>query len=350
MVMGDTKQKNRLRLKYWITIVRECFAIIGVIVAITTLLFNFFPYFMRDYTKRANAGDQNAQLYLANYYYDVGDYPNSLYWYKAASLNNGRGQDVAYNNLAYLYYNNFVPENFTTSNSTYYDTIYDLLNRGRELGSKTAEDNLTNFLLECDSVFFQNQEAVKALLEIKPDDKYIYKETICGANYVPINSDVLRYVTVGSDYIIDGTQGMWIYNYAIYMNLDWEYDRTESFPVELASDLKSTPAFAYVCVSESSEIADQETGEEQKVIKYDIYKSLKWRYEGRRTFENVMENSEEILYDLSTSGITADIDSGEPKISYTYDIYKRINSSSNTQLQNEIETIIKYDISVKSYK
>ena len=127
-----------MNIKKHITLKNIC-TILGVAIAMVTLLLNTYLTFMSDTIKRANAGDQSAQLFLANHYKKVGDYANSLYWYKAASVNKQTKEaGIAFNNLAFLYYNNFVPDDYSTASPTYYDTIFYCFDRSKELGNQLA--------------------------------------------------------------------------------------------------------------------------------------------------------------------------------------------------------------------
>lgn len=87
------------------------FSSFSVIVAMMTLLFSIYPQLIwknANYFEKANAGDVYSQLFLANHYYEIGEYGESIYWYKIASTaENSKYSSVACNNLGYLYANGY---------------------------------------------------------------------------------------------------------------------------------------------------------------------------------------------------------------------------------------------------
>ena len=80
----------------------------GVLLALITLATTLYPQIVwgnQNHVNRANAGDAYSQMFLAEHYYEIGEYNDSIYWYKLASVNtqNSDYQAVACNNLGFLY-------------------------------------------------------------------------------------------------------------------------------------------------------------------------------------------------------------------------------------------------------
>jgi len=82
------------------------FSSISVIVAVVTLAISMYPQLIwknTNYVEKANAGDIYSQMFLAEHYYEIGDYNEAIYWYKIAAMADSEYQAYAYNNLGVLY-------------------------------------------------------------------------------------------------------------------------------------------------------------------------------------------------------------------------------------------------------
>lgn len=87
------------------TRVKKYFEIASYIVVVVTFILSVFPnlnFLSSNYEEKAKAGHAYSQVYLAHHYYEIGNYEESLYWYKLAA-EKGKYQAVASNNLAILY-------------------------------------------------------------------------------------------------------------------------------------------------------------------------------------------------------------------------------------------------------
>lgn len=94
------------------------FSSFSVIVAIVTLLISMYPQLIwrnTNHFEKANAGNVYSQLFLADHYYEIGEYGESIYWYKIASTSEKSNYSyVACNNLGYLYANGYgISDNFS---------------------------------------------------------------------------------------------------------------------------------------------------------------------------------------------------------------------------------------------
>ena len=83
--------------------------VITFAISVTAFIFSTWPQFNpfnRNMEARAKAGDTEAQVFLAHHYYEVGDYDNSIYWYKVATMDKkSKNYANSLNNLAFLYLN-----------------------------------------------------------------------------------------------------------------------------------------------------------------------------------------------------------------------------------------------------
>lgn len=62
---------------------------ISFIALIVSILPQFIPWNSNKYD-RANAGDVEAQMFLAGHFFEIGDYNEAIYWYKIASSEEGK--------------------------------------------------------------------------------------------------------------------------------------------------------------------------------------------------------------------------------------------------------------------
>ncbi len=81
-------------------------SIVSVLLSIVALIAALYPQLIfgnDNLLSKANAGHAKSQMLLAEHYFEIGEYKDSIYWYKVASANKSRYQAVACNNLGYLY-------------------------------------------------------------------------------------------------------------------------------------------------------------------------------------------------------------------------------------------------------
>lgn len=121
----------------------------------------------KDYFLRAEAGDAFAQVYIADYYNELGNEADSLYWYKVASEFNNKYAGIACNNLAFLYWQKYKASEDV---QTYLPRIYELLKKATLIGNKAGEKNLCSFLYYFDFDFEHEENSKKKLLKLLVDD------------------------------------------------------------------------------------------------------------------------------------------------------------------------------------
>lgn len=140
--MGENKSKVFLRS------FGEIIKVLASLATALTLFFAVFPQFQpfnTNYIQRAAAGDVEAQMFLAEHYYEVGENKDSHYWYKIASMYPGEHQAVALNNVAcigltYNYYNDSLLD--------YQNKALTMFKKSAALGDKAAVQNMYTLLKE----------------------------------------------------------------------------------------------------------------------------------------------------------------------------------------------------------
>ncbi|MCH5352096.1 MAG: hypothetical protein J1E06_01285, partial [Acutalibacter sp.] len=68
------------------------FAVVGVFIAWQSLHTALYPQDIegnQNYVDMANAGDTYSQMFLAEHYFEIGEYGDAIYWYKLATINKG---------------------------------------------------------------------------------------------------------------------------------------------------------------------------------------------------------------------------------------------------------------------
>lgn len=124
---------------------RRACDVIHVLASLATALTLFFAVFPQlqprntNYLQMANAGDLDAQMFLAEHYFEVGDIQESHYWYKLAAMSYGDHQGAALNNVAYIgltygYYNLSLQE--------YQSKALSMFKEAAARGDRTAVQNV----------------------------------------------------------------------------------------------------------------------------------------------------------------------------------------------------------------
>ena len=130
----------------WLKITFEIIHLVASLATAITLLFAVFPKlqpFNINYTQMANAGDVEAQMFLAEHYYEVGDVKESHYWYKIASMYSGDHQATALNNVAYI---GLTYGYYSDSLLDYQNKALNMFKKAAALGDKAAVQNMYTLL------------------------------------------------------------------------------------------------------------------------------------------------------------------------------------------------------------
>ena len=124
-------------------------SIISLLVAIIALLMSTIPQIVpwnNDYVAKANAGDVYSQMFLAEHYYEIGDYGEAIYWYKLASIENSKYQAYAYNNLGVIYAKGYGLSDYQIDGYRRFELALNLFQKAAE-GGAVKNDN-TQVLLK----------------------------------------------------------------------------------------------------------------------------------------------------------------------------------------------------------
>ena len=71
-----------------ITIILSLFSAILSVVALVTDIYPQTIYGNVNHLEMANAGNVSSQMFLADYYCEIGEYEEAIYWYRIASVSN----------------------------------------------------------------------------------------------------------------------------------------------------------------------------------------------------------------------------------------------------------------------
>lgn len=143
-----------------------CFA---VVVAITGTVYLYLTN-NSDFLRRAKAGDVFAQVYVADYYHELGNEEDCLYWYMIASDYNDRYGCVAKNNLAYLYWQKHKSEGDLED---YLPRIYSLLKESALGGNKTGMENLYWFTYYYEFSYESSKDDERTIFNMLVDKGFI---------------------------------------------------------------------------------------------------------------------------------------------------------------------------------
>ena len=148
---------------------------ISFIALIVSILPQFIPWNSNKYD-RANAGDVEAQMFLADHFFEIGDYNEAIYWYKIASSEEGKYQAIACNNLGYIYATAFVPTDETSYNSKLIKA-YQSFSKASRLGLKSGRENAAMILYINSPEDFPDINYDVELHKLLPDGKTQVKES-----------------------------------------------------------------------------------------------------------------------------------------------------------------------------
>ena len=139
---SDKKSANQRRVSR-----ADVISVIALIVSVLTLVFSEFPQmkpFNTNYEGKANAGDDEAQMYLANYNHLIGNDDRSIYWYLILAQKEGKYQGEALYNLAQIYIRE--EKTYLDRFPNYYDDILTILWESLDKGYDAAGSAIYSFL------------------------------------------------------------------------------------------------------------------------------------------------------------------------------------------------------------
>lgn len=144
-------EKNHKVLDMALSIIPTFISVLALIVSIV----GFYPQAILgndDYVARANAGDTDAQIFLAQHYYEVGDCDEALFWYKVAAASSDKEtQMAAYNNLGCLYAQGYGLSDYENEGFRRFELAKNMFLKAVDAGSDIALENL-RLLLQTTSI------------------------------------------------------------------------------------------------------------------------------------------------------------------------------------------------------
>jgi len=299
MVLGNKKKFNK---KYrWCKnvsdIIQAVSSVLMVVIALYALLVVIQPSLNpsnRNHFEKANAGVPYSQFFLANHYYEVGDFQESIYWYKLASADVTEYQASAYNNLGYLYAFGYGAANIYEFENYRYEYAISLFKDAASHGNNEA---LMNF--------------------------YILFHTMPPTSF--INDYSMDIEWVEANLIEKGLLNQ-VQSVLFIPNTRWEYIGTKTYINELKY---SNETIRYILLSTQDVMTSD--NEYETVRTYDVYNAVKitseWVYSGTETSIVLVENTGDIRY-ISISTDTERLGVNTAKYTYTYDVYIRTEQSN----------------------
>lgn len=130
--------------------VKQILKLVGYIIPVLMLLVATWPFnpLNKNLKARAEAGNTDAQMKLAEYYYSVDDKKESDYWYRIASEKGGTHRATALNNVAVI---ELTCEYYSGSFFDYCEEAINMFIEAVFGGNSVAVQNLHTFLKECQS-------------------------------------------------------------------------------------------------------------------------------------------------------------------------------------------------------
>lgn len=145
----------------------------SLVISMISFVFTTFPQInpLNDnLVEKANAGDTDSQMILANLYYEIGNIGESVQWYTVAASRGGSHQAKAINNLAVIY---LTDNRFDVTRQENEFDAMKMLRAASEMGEIKATKNLYLLLIsnpkeifgDCYSEFLEYAEE-----ELKDND------------------------------------------------------------------------------------------------------------------------------------------------------------------------------------
>lgn len=149
---------------------------VSLLVAVIALIVSTIPQIIpwnKDHISRANAGDACSQMFLAEHYFEIGDYNEAIYWYKMATIEPSKYQVYAYNNLGFLYAQGFGLSDYENDGYRRFDIALHLFLKADKAGVKQGNENAKVLLMTHGAESF-------------PESDYdeLYAQLVCEESYV----------------------------------------------------------------------------------------------------------------------------------------------------------------------
>lgn len=233
--MTDNKRKTN-----WIAII----SLFSLSVSIVSLIMTQYPQIKPwnyNLLSKAQSGDAQSQLKLAHYYFSIGDYNNSLYWYQTLAETSNMYQSMAINNEAYIYITN--DEEYRTALQDYYCDVLSLFLEAYTKGDNSAGFNICEMVESLPVAFIQDRYSEAHDIYAQYRDQ---KETIFNA-------------------------GEWIFDH--YETLTVKSDKWKNGGYTMRTEAEGDDVFLYI--SELDHCHSNGIGDVDLYFKVHVYKKTK---------------------------------------------------------------------------
>lgn len=207
--------------------------IAALAVAFVSFLFSAFPQinpFNDNLIDKANAGDIDSQMTLANLYYEIGNTGESVQWYTVAASHSGDHQAKAINNLAVIYLSD---DRFDATRQENEIDAMKMFRAAAELGEVDAAKNLYLLLIShpkeifgeeySETIDFAKKQLQDNNVSLNSMDKYYTEwelvETVTD-ELLPKDKGEYKCVPISSKLIIQNGYPVWSHTYEIYRKKD----------------------------------------------------------------------------------------------------------------------------------
>ncbi|MDR2569493.1 MAG: hypothetical protein LBD23_04225 [Oscillospiraceae bacterium] len=215
-------------MKQGIEITKLILAILGFIISLIAIGFSYWNYRSQSYIEKASRGDSSAQIFLADYYFNIGKYDESFYWYTILSTTDCDYQAIACNNLGYMYAKGLGLSDEYPININRNEKAFELFFIASKLGQQTSIINTVIFLRNNHEENFRNYDygEILSMAEEKMNStdglrtgQQTYRqgrfiEQITSSNTFANSSEyVFRFVSSEYKLSDDGSSMKWIFTY-----------------------------------------------------------------------------------------------------------------------------------------
>lgn len=170
-VLRNIFKKCRNPKNTWVDLLALFLAAAAFIVSINPQV---IPWNYDNFAK-ANAGDTYSQMFLAEHYYEIGDYEQAIYWYKLSSIEKSEFQPYAFNNLGYLYAKGFGLSEYETDGYRRFEIALNLFLKANQEGVEISNHNAKSLLTTYPKEYFPNTDYYELLELLMCDEPYVIR-------------------------------------------------------------------------------------------------------------------------------------------------------------------------------
>ena len=218
----------------WLTAGILIIAVATLFISITTYSYTFRPQtdpHNTNYEARANAGDVDAQIILADYSLTIGDFEKSLYWYMVSLSSEGNHHAKAFNNMGFILATN---PRLSRYNQEYYLQILEYFQKAARLGSHEALRNEYVLLQTYMGIVFMPKDHLYEMMIVEDKLKELELfdhnlEILSGGwEYIETTDDISEYKkemeSTGTEYMFYLSSVAWKKDEDMTINTVTKYD------------------------------------------------------------------------------------------------------------------------------